>query len=50
MRRMVGGTAKKVNEDENYLQSGVLGFGFFHDRDVEAGVFPEGEEVLVRGL
>jgi hypothetical protein len=30
------------------LQLGVLGLGFFQDRDVGVGVFPEGEEILIR--
>ena len=28
----------------------VLRFGFFQDRDVRVGVFPEGEEVLIGGF
>ena len=30
-------------------QSGVLGFGLLVDGDVRVGVFPEGEEILIRG-
>ena len=31
------------------LQLGVLGFGFFQNRDVGVGVLPESEEILVGG-
>ena len=31
------------------LQLRVLGFGLLVDRDVGIGVFPEGEEILIRG-
>ena len=30
-------------------QPGVLGFGLLVDGDVGIGVFPEGEEILIRG-
>src|SRR5215467_1584316 len=32
------------------LQLGVFGFGLLQDGDVGIGVFPEGEQALVRGL
>jgi hypothetical protein len=31
------------------LQFSPLGLGFFQDRDVSVGIFPESEEVLIRG-